>query len=198
MEQGKTSISLGWCLLVGAYGLFLLSLCLAWGLHLLSLEHEHLINSDDNLQTLSARFPNETWLDFGGSISGVSRVLKMETEPEVVVYFDLNGNVMATRLGIASLPWYSDPIEVIRLLILFAIGLILLDKRKQTPSVSLRSIGFILMGFVSGELSEFLWGYYPLNIWGIVGGLCFLWAAIVLSCIAFVHWYRSKMCTIHL
>lgn len=181
---------LGWGLLIFAYGFLLISTSFGWLDHMLSWSSGDWqpLKQDDNLKTVSARYTIEREMNIEGDVSGVSKVLIIECSPEISVYFDPEGKIVATRIDIASVLRDSALLELFQLLVLLAIGFILFGKREQSSSASLRSLSFLIIGFILCHLSAFLIDLYPLHL--IVGSLCLFWAAFILGCVAFE--YQTK------
>lgn len=198
----KTLYLLGWGLLIMAHSFLMLITISGWGQHALSFWSGYWfpLKEEDNLQSLSTSYlgpnalSNGRLLEVQDDISGVSKVLILDAEPEVSIYFNSRGDIIATRLGIASVLSGFDPSSVARLSILLAIGLILFSFSRGEPRSTsvLSALSYLVFSFVLCDLSGQLLVHYPLFVWGMVGGLSLLLASFTSSCVAFETWYWGR------
>lgn len=187
--MNKFITSVGATLLLICLSLSFLISCGGWANHLLLLMKGDWrpLNKDDSVQTLVQNPPlglglfEEPVMKVEGDISGVEKVLMTSSEPEVSVYIDVNGNVIAAQLGIASVLRRLSPWEIAVPLMLIGISLFLVCIRENMQSRNFRLLGLLLMIFSLCDLSTLLLAYYPLHTLGIITGLSIFLIAFFLA-----------------
>lgn len=189
--MSKLFTLVGWSTLLLAYGVSLLITASGYVQHVIAWSSGYWqpLRREDNLETVLTRYEIEREVNLEGDIAGVTKVLVIASEPEISVYLDSEGKIVAARLGIASPLWRLNPLEVTNLLVLLGIGFIFWGKREQVPSASLRSLSFLMMSLVLCYISASLLVYYPLHLWAVVIGPCLLVVAFVLGCVALISLY---------
>lgn len=189
-----------WSLLVLAYSLSMLMALSGWGQYILTLATGDLIplKEGDNLHTISSAyrdsyaFRNARRLEVKDDISKVSLVLILESEPEVSVYFNSAGDIIATRLGIASVLWVFNPPDVVLPGMMLAIGLVLLSRPKSPPPFLIRGLGAFVLSFMLLDLSGMVLVYYPLYVWALASGLGLFLLAIIFGLLAAHLWTSGR------
>lgn len=189
-----------WSLLVLAYSFLMLITVSGWGQHLLSLSAGDWfpLKAGDNLHMLSSAYQrsnvieNARRLEVKDDISEVSLVLILESEPEISIYLNSSGDIVATRLGIASVLWVFNPSDVARTVMILGIGLFLLGRPKSPPLSLIRGLGAFVLSFMLLDLSGMVLVYYPLYVWALASGLGLFLLAIIFGLVAGHLWTSGR------
>ncbi|MCW5935654.1 MAG: hypothetical protein KIT45_15340 [Fimbriimonadia bacterium] len=185
----KFFFSLGVGVFVMSFAFTMLITSSAWGQHLLSWHSGYWqpLKSGDDIQSFLRADPRKLGMNekrllrVEGDVSGVEAVLISESEPEISVYIDSHGKVIAARLGIASVMWGFTPWTIAGLLMWISVGLILTCQSDNFSSQKTRFLGLLLVSLSMCYVSALLLEYLPLTTWAIAVGLSLLLVSIVLG-----------------